>query len=559
MQHYEKDVSTKQTPQTEAVLGREAEMTQMRSGGYGFAVDRWVCLDRFLLLGSEGGSYYASQRTLTRENAEATLACIKEDGLRVVNRIVEVSDSGRAPKNDPALFALALCAKQGDDSTKAAAYKALPKVARIFTHLSHFLTYAKAFGGLGGNGLKRALRRWYTEMDAKRLALQAVKYQQRDGWSHRDALRLAHAPYPQDERNAIFRYIVKGVENGLPSLTDTPEALRIIAAFEHAKDCGPGDVQRMVKLISDYRLPHECVPNEFKQVPDIWAAMLPSMGLTALMRNLNKMTQVGLLTGTSQATRDVIVRVSDPRNLHRARIHPINVLVALRTYAAGRGVRGSMTWDPVAQIVDALDAAFYTAFEFVEPTGLAYCLGLDVSGSMGSPASGTVLTCREAAAAMAMSVAKTEQRYETLGFTCGGDNVYGAARSSGFGHWGGGRDGVSRLSISPRERLDDIINRVAALPFGGTDVALPILWALQEKHPFDVFVNFTDNESWAGDIHVHQALRMYREQVNPKAKLVCVAFAANNYSVADPKDAGQMDCVGFDAALPNVIRDFVLR
>lgn len=158
---------------------------------------------------------------------------------------------------------------------------------------------------------------------------------------------------------------------------------------------------------------------------------------------------------------------------------------------------------------------------------------------------------------MAMSVAKTEERYETLGFTCGGDQVL-TSTGRGFG-WGGGMDGVSRLGISPRERLDDIVDRIAHLHFGGTDVALPILWALQEKVPFDVFVNFTDNESWAGKVHVHQALRMFREQVNPKAKLVCVAFAANNYSVADPKDAGQMDCVGFDAALPNVIRDFVLR
>jgi hypothetical protein len=38
-------------------------------------------------------------------------------------------------------------------------------------------------------------------------------------------------------------------------------------------------------------------------------------------------------------------------------------------YHAGRGFRGSNEWTPVAQIVDALDAAFYQAFEVVQPTG----------------------------------------------------------------------------------------------------------------------------------------------------------------------------------------------
>ena len=78
-----------------------------------WAVDDWTRLDRFLILGSEGGSYYASERKLTRENAEAVLRCIAADGARVVARIVAVSDAGRAPKNDPALFALALARQAG--------------------------------------------------------------------------------------------------------------------------------------------------------------------------------------------------------------------------------------------------------------------------------------------------------------------------------------------------------------------------------------------------------------------------------------------------------------
>ena len=80
------------------------------AGGHAFPVDDWTRLDRFLILGSEGGSYYAAERPLTRDNAQAVLRAIAADGARAVARIVEISEGGRAARNDPALFALALAA-----------------------------------------------------------------------------------------------------------------------------------------------------------------------------------------------------------------------------------------------------------------------------------------------------------------------------------------------------------------------------------------------------------------------------------------------------------------
>ena len=55
------------------------------AGGYTWPVDDWVRLDRFLILGAEGGSYYASERTLVRENAEAVERCLRADGRRAVS------------------------------------------------------------------------------------------------------------------------------------------------------------------------------------------------------------------------------------------------------------------------------------------------------------------------------------------------------------------------------------------------------------------------------------------------------------------------------------------
>src|SRR5436190_24262221 len=134
---YARHLSDEQTPQDEPIPG--STQVPNSAGGFAWAVDDWVRLDRFLILGSEGGTYYISERKLTAENAQAVDRCIAVDGPRTVARIVEISQAGRAPSNDPALFALALCATKGDDATKRAAFAALPQVARIGTHLFHFI------------------------------------------------------------------------------------------------------------------------------------------------------------------------------------------------------------------------------------------------------------------------------------------------------------------------------------------------------------------------------------------------------------------------------------
>ena len=164
MTYLSKWFNFKKTPQSAPIPG--TSQVRNDNAGYVWAVDDWTRLDRFLILGSEGGSYYASERKLTRENAEAVLRCIAADGARVVARIVAVSDAGRAPKNDPALFALALAAKLGDEPTRRAAHAALPRVARIGTHLFHFAEYVKALGGWG-RGTMRAFARWYNDMDGE--------------------------------------------------------------------------------------------------------------------------------------------------------------------------------------------------------------------------------------------------------------------------------------------------------------------------------------------------------------------------------------------------------
>ena len=145
------------------------------------------------------------------------------------------------------------------------------------------------------------------------------------------------------------------------------------------------------------------------------------------------------------------------------------------------------------------------------------------------------LTPRVASAAMALVTAATESDVITIGFA----------------------HEMVRLNISPRQRLDDVVKTVSGLPFGATDCALPMLWALDNGVKADAFIIYTDSETWYGKIHPVQALREYRQKMGIPAKLIVVGMVSNRFSIADPNDAGMLDVVGFDTAVPQVISDFI--
>jgi 60 kDa SS-A/Ro ribonucleoprotein len=540
---------TRPVPQWLPLAGQVANST----GGHAWAVDVWTRLRRFLVLGSEGGSYYAPEWALTRENAKAVEDAVREDGVRTVAEIVAVSREGRAPKNDPALYALALAAGVGDDDTRKAALAALPQVARTGTHLFQFAAFVDGFRGWG-RSLRRAVARWYADQPAEALAYQAVKYRQRAGVSHRDLLRLSHparrvgAGNPTvgvtDDQARIFEWIVRGGDTaGLPG---------ILEGFDRAQSATTA--AEAAALVREYRLPREALQPDHLTSPGVWDALLDDMPMTALVRNLATMTRVGVVAPGSDSTARVVAQLGNADHIRRARVHPIAVLTALRTYAAGQGARGRGTWAPVREVVDALDDAFYSSFGNVEPAGTRLLLALDVSGSMagGRVAGVPGLTPRDASAALALVTAATEKQYEIVGFFAG----RGGYRKPGRQAWFGLADGITPLAISPRQRLDDAVNEVSDLPFGGTDTALPMLYALAKEREVDTFVIYTDSETWAGDIHPTQALRDYRRASGIDARLVVVGMVSNGFSIADPADPGMLDVVGFDTATPQLISDF---
>ena len=541
------------TPQSEPVIGKD--MVPNSAGGFTFALDDWARLDRFLILGSEGGTYYATERKLTLDNADALKRVIAADGVRAVSRIAEISESGRAPKNTPAILALALCAEVGDGATKTAAYRAVNRVCRTGTHLFEFAAAKKAIGGAFGAGMRRAVGRWYTEKSADQLAYQVVKYRNRAGLTHRDLLRLAR-PEGTPASDAILRWCVRGPV-GLGEVTKQPgrnselaarvygatgELPPLIRAFDELQAQAQADgglsAADAIRAVTQDKLPWEALPSEALNMPGVWNALLPHLPMTAMVRNLATMTRAGVLGPKSDGTKLVCERLGDAERIRKARLHPVAILLALKTYASGRGVKSTATWTATDKIVDALDTAFYTAFDSVKPSGKRFYLGLDVSGSMGMySVAGTPLTAAEGAAAMALVTQATEPACTMMGFS----------------------SNLVPIDIARGTRLSKACKIIGNIPMGATDCALPMIDARKRKLPVDVFAVYTDNETWFGQVHPFVALKEYRQAMGIGAKLVVVGMTATGFTIADPTDAGMLDVVGFDAATPDLISDFAGR
>ncbi len=528
------------TPQSQPMVGEN--QIPNSAGGYVWQVGQWEQLRRFLILGSEGGSYYANEYALTLENTQNLQACIQSDGERTIREIIAISTEGRAPRPDTAIFALALAASRGDDKTRRLALDAMPQICRTGTHLFTFVEMVQALRGWG-RGLRRSVATWYNGKDARDVAYQLVKYRQRGGWTHRDTLRKAH-PIPTTETHGkLFNWLTQK-EQATWATAKTPpddEALAYIHAFERVQRAEKMD--EIIQLIRDYRLTREALPTDWLREASVWDALLQDMPMTAMIRNLGVMSKVGLLVAGSDASQMVIKRLTDGDALRKARVHPISILSAMRVYRLGYSLKGGRMgygakaeWQPVATVLDALDTAFELAFKTVQPTNKRTMLALDVSGSMGGGMIAGVpgLTPREGSAAMALVTARTEPNYMFTGFA----------------------KKMIPLDISAKMRLDTVVKAISNLPFGETDCALPMIYALENQLSVDTFVIYTDSETWFGKIHPAQALREYRQKTGIASRLIVVGMVSNRYAIADPNDAGMLDVVGFDASAPEIMSDF---
>lgn len=532
MRHLEREI-----PQSEAASELQVPNS---AGGFSFKLDDLKKLERFLILGTEGGTYYIKEQDLTKQNIEVLKTLTRTQPYEVVEMCVRISVSARSYRNNAAIFAMAYVMTFGSDDAKSYARKYVNEVVRTSTHLFQFMRYLKALSpnapGLG-TSRNKAIASWYQGKTTEQIAYQVVKYRQREGWTHRDAFRQSHP---------------KGIDPNLGAwvlgkhVEDKAVLPEIVFGFEEAQ--GATNASQILSVLAQYpHLPWEAIPTQFHKVPEVWKTLFYNGQLNgqALVRNITRLAKLELFNDMKFAS-DYAVKLVDVDMIVRTKLHPFNYLNALVVHSDGQvnrlGAGNSYTnrnkeWSSSPVIMDALNDGFHKSFATVIPSGKRTLLAVDVSGSMSwasSMATGLDLMSSQVAAAMAMVIARTEPYYMVKAFSTN----------------------LVDLNVTASMDMRSIMHTASRITAGGTDCSLPMVWAQRSKTEVDTFVILTDNETWAGGIHPHVALNSYRAAMGIDAKLVVVGIASNGFSIADPNDVGMLDVVGGDANLAKIIAEF---
>jgi hypothetical protein len=649
------------------------------SGGYVWQLSPIEHVSRYLVLGGakDMGNYYKQADDVSHECALSVLQMVRspdaDQFIQLCDLLKAVSIAGRAPKQEPVLLSVAAAivfAKNAQE--KEIAFKTAKACVRIPTHLFMLAGFVRDLSmakpqnkGKGwGAGFRRTMAHYYLSHTGRELAFHMTKYQNREGWTHADMIRMLHinpATLADDGARLMFDYVmmkyarkpktpsektlatlasqkVAIVPNPFKPLTkaefveklnaiSTPQiptsasiaanampaaatqqkpgaqtVASKVAGFVSAltsvmpssaaaakpaakpaeddtfvvisgEDDEAGSSQKQkgssqsqlqqvayllkhlhaiheagekkdiplaCALIRSGRLVREHVPTTLFGSKEIWLTLLETMPLEALLRNLGKLTQIGV---AAEKHREIVVRLTNQTEVLKARIHPIKVLVASKVYTNGCGDSGSLTWTPNAYIGVALTDLFRISYGAVTPTGKRIMLGIDVSGSMGSAVLGSkVLTCRDASIAMALLYLETETNVSAVAFSNTLTDLLAPS---------------SRNRLTRGMTLQQALAATNGMNFSSTDCVLPIQHAIKHNLQIDAFIVITDNETYAPNEHPQNALVRYRQLTGIQAKLIVLGMTGNCFTIVDPTDRNTLNLAGFDTSTPEIASMFM--
>lgn len=503
----------------------DPSMVKSQQGGYVFKVDDFQFLDKFLLIGVDGDTYYTTEKDLGRQCYDLVAACVIKDGMEVVQRCQDYAE--RALRMSPLLYALSVATTSDDKDVRRAAFDVAVAISRTPNDFFEFIGYVLNQRGWG-RAAKRAVHDWFTRKPADSLAFEIGKYRNRSGWTQRDMLRVGHVKPLSGDYNLVYKWAVGKASP--EDLKGDGEVRRILRAYDAMRDAK--DTATVVRLIEQDRMPRESVPTDLLNHADVWRALAKQMPDWGILRNLNKFSSLGL---TDDTVEDTISPYLIGR-IDKLSAHPFMVYIAMLVYAHGKGVRGSLEWTPNDGITAALERNFIAGLSNVDKINGKVVFGIDVSGSMAGENVAGIDFIRAWQAASALAY---------VGARICDDPVFIAYNTK-----------ATFPTITPAMSIAEV--EKALQPGGGTDCAQPILAA---PDGVDAFVILTDSQQGDnGVLHVPQAIADYRRRAGKQVKLIVVAMATNEFSIADmsSKNAHENLIVcGMDGNLMSTIAAFV--
>ncbi|XP_062617677.1 RNA-binding protein RO60-like [Saccostrea cucullata] len=565
------------------------EQVLNKAGKFVFQTGLETDLVHFLQFGHRGKLYTAEYHRIKLQDAECVTELIKKgSGKQAVKIIKQFCERNLAYKQEYPIFALAICCRSSDLDTKREAYDSLPSVCRIPTHLFRFIKNCQEINNQidktsgWGRAHRQAINDWYIRHGAEertlcRLASHLTKYGKRSGWTHRSVLRRAHIKvnknYPRlnvKKNNPALKYLIMLGTKGKKFADDDAftiaeqkkedygsSALAKVKSFidrveEARKSQNAGQVRQ---LILKHKLTREHISNRFLNDKEVWKALIRHMPMTAMIRNLGKMSKLGCFEEHDSFEENLVLdKLKDTELISKANVHPITFQIALNQYKTGksrertlsinRKSRTALTWTVSQGVVEALEKGFIVACRRYTPTKKNILLSVEVGRSLEDTLPIYVrgmqsLQTLDAAMTMIKIMKQIEPSCEVIVFT---------------------KSGLA-LPVDSSQCHDDIYEILQES--SATDGSLAFKYALENrKYHYDAFIVLTNSE-WSSSENVHpsDAFKIYCDAVGTsrqnKPKLVVCNMVSSKVTIGDPKDCRTLTINGFDLHVPRVINDFI--
>lgn len=505
------------------IPGRESEMVKNNAGGYAFDDGPFGAIYRFVMLGIDNGTYYVSPSALSLRLMKAFEEYLDphsekaEMGMRVkrfMQLLLYGTNSSMRKRNVLSAYAIGLTLMP--DEYRNMAYKEFNKIVNTGSDLLYFMAYTRNLGRGVGKGLRRAISRWYNGRDFDQIDYQLAKYTSRQGFHHRDVIRLAHPAPNSDELSAVFKYLLRG---------GTPPSF---SRFHHIERLSQVDnLNELMEIVIKHNLSWEMIPtNPWHKMPEFWERMLDHLPWNAFLRHLRRYINYWIAEKGEYAGFDKAIERLDKVNKEKLHVHPGRILDA---HIALVDLR-------IEKVTEALKGAFFRGFERVKPTDISIGIGTDTSGSMFYAA------LFDKAIAINATLEKAIKNTETVFFK---SNAYIPKLTMS----------ISDLAFAGPFPINAHKLRRLGIKPGHTNAASVIEHFLEKGSRHDAIVIITDEETWLGK-HPSRVFEKYQKRVNPNAKLVVITLSPAGRPMTDPSKADQVTVVGWTPDIAKIVVNF---
>jgi 60 kDa SS-A/Ro ribonucleoprotein len=466
--------------------------TLNQAGGAAYAYGPEAKLAQLAATGTLADGFYSSAES---QLSDVVLAAKDVDPEWVAKCAVYSRQSG-AMKDMPALLAAYLT--MADPDLSVLVFKRVIDNSRMLRTFVQIMRSGQVGRASLGSRPKRLVREWLEQASMAQLMQAATG----NDPSLADVVKMVHPTPASAERRAFYGWLI-----GKPY--DVAALPAEIAAFEAWKRSPKGELPPV---------PFEWL-TAFPLVAEQWGVLATRMGWQALRMNLNTLARNGAFA-VDGVTEAVAARLADRQAIARVRPMPYQLMVALGQ--AGDGV-------PLA-VQAALESALEASLAVVPKLEGQVVVCPDVSGSMGSPATGyrkgasSKVRCIDIAALVAAAVLRQNRDARVIPF----------------------EQTVVTLKLDPHARVAVNAAKLAGVGGGGTNVSAPLALLNKERARVDTVVIVSDNESWVDPSRRGATATMAEwnrlKARNPGAKLICIDIQP--YGSTQAKDREDIMNVG---------------